>query len=304
MKRSDIRIRDPFILYENGVYYMYATSGERTISYFRSIDLDHWEEGSVLFEIPNDFWAFKDVWAGEVHRYKGKYYLFVSLLGKNGLRGTQIAVSDQPDGTFVPLVDRAVTPLDQSCIDGTLYVCNGKPFILYSHDWPDHYVEEAGAYVGEIYCAELTEDLRAMKEPAVRLFASDEVPISKVAPHKITWEGKPAMRYGSDAPFVQKLSDGSLFLTWSPYLNDHYVVLGAISKSGSVYGPWEHLGNPVFEDNGGHAMFFDDANGRKIMCIHAPERNLLERAHLYHMVETGGILQIDSELPISTSIVE
>ena len=142
MKRTDIRVRDPFIVLENGIYYMYATTGERTLSCYYSKDLVNWEEGKVVFEIPENFWAYKDVWAGEVHRYKGKFYLFVSLLGTNGLRGTQIAVSDKPDGRFVPLIDRAITPLDQSCIDGTLFVSDGKPFILYSHDWPDNYVEE------------------------------------------------------------------------------------------------------------------------------------------------------------------
>jgi hypothetical protein len=277
---------------------MYATTGETTLSYYTSTDLENWELGGIAFEIPDNFWAYKDVWAAEVHKYHKKFYLFVSLLGKNGLRGTQIAVSDTPNGTFVPLVDRAVTPLHQSCIDGTLFVCDGKPFIFYSHDWPDNYVEGKGAYVGEIYCAELTEDLTSIKGAPVRLFASDESPISRAAPDEIIWEGKETKRYGSDAPFVQRLANGTLCLTWSPYLNDHYVVLGAVSKSGSVYGPWEHLEKPLFEDNGGHAMFFDDAEGRRIMCIHAPERNMMERAHLYRMADTGDALEITHELPL------
>lgn len=298
MKRRDIRVRDPFILLEDNVYYMYASSGPVTLSYYRSFDLENWEEGEVVFQIPEDFWAYKDVWAGEVHKYKGKYYLFVSLLGKNGLRGTQIAVSDKPDGKFIPIADRAATPLDQSCIDGTLFVHNGKPYIIYSHDWPDNYIAEKNVYVGEIYCAELSENLESMKETPVRLFASDEIPISKENPHSIMWEGKPSIRYGSDAPFVQKLSDGTLYLTWSPYLADHYVVLGAVSKSGNIYGPWEHLEKPLFEDNGGHAMFFDDISGKKIMCLHAPERSTLERAHLYHVAEDGNILRIIDEISI------
>ena len=298
MKRADIRVRDPFILYEGGVYYMYATTGEKTLSCYLSRDLENWEDSKVVFEIPQDFWAYKDVWAGEVHKYKGKYYLFVSLLGKNGLRGTQIAVSDKPDGQFIPLVNRAVTPLDQSCIDGTLFVCDGKPYILYSHDWPDNYFEERNECVGEIWCSELSENLTEMKGDAIRLFASDEVPLSKSTPHNITWEGRQTKRYGSDAPFVQRLSNGVLYLTWSPYLEDHYVVLVAVSKSGNIFGPWEHVDRPLFEDNGGHAMFFDDANGRKIMCIHAPECPMKERAHLYHMLEDGNNLKIITELPI------
>ena len=27
LKREDIRVRDPFIVFEDGVYYMYATTG-------------------------------------------------------------------------------------------------------------------------------------------------------------------------------------------------------------------------------------------------------------------------------------
>ena len=45
-------------------------------------------------------------------------------------------------------------------------------------------------------------------------------------------------------------------------------------------------------------MFFDDANGRKIMSLHAPERNMMERAHLFHIAEDGGVLKIVNELPI------
>ena len=296
LKREDIRIRDPFIVFEDGVYYMYATTGATTYSYYHSRDLENFEEGGVAFEIPEDFWAYKDVWAGEVHKYKGKFYLFVSLLGKNGLRGTQICVSDSPRGKFVPLVPRAVTPLDQSCIDGTLYVHDGKPYIFYSHDWPDNYVEEKSAYVGELWAAELEEDLTAIKGEPWLVFGSDESLISKATPHHITWEGKKSMRYGSDAPFLQKLTDGSLLLTWSPYLQNNYVVLSVISKNGDIKGPWTHLPEPLFDQNGGHAMFFRDGEGRNIICLHAPEKNMLERAHLFEVAEIDGVMRIVKEI--------
>ena len=121
LKRSDIRVRDPYILYESGVYYMYTTSTTKELSCYKSTDLENWEEGGVIFEITDDSWACKDLWAPEVHKYKGRYYLFISILGKNGLRGTQIAACDSPCGRFIPLVNRPVTPIKQSCIDGTLF---------------------------------------------------------------------------------------------------------------------------------------------------------------------------------------
>lgn len=299
LKRRDIRVRDPFIVLDNGKYYLYATSGERTMSYYVSNDLENWEEGGIAFEIPENFWAYKDVWASEVHKYNGRFYLLVSLLGHNGLRGTQIAVSDTPRGPFVPIAPHAATPLDRSCIDASLFVSNGKPYIFYSLDWPDNFNEEKGAYVGSVWAVELTPDLKEEVGEPFCLFMSDESPISKATPDRTTvYEGKPVVRYGSDAPFVQTLSNGSLFLTWSPYLNGNYVVLGVVSESGDVRGPWKHLNEPIFDRNGGHAMFFTDKDGRKIMCIHAPERDMDERAHLFNMVERENKLEIIEELPI------
>ena len=297
LKRSEIRVRDPYVVLHEGTYYLYCTTGARTLSYYVSDDLEHWELGGTAFEIPDDSWAHKDVWAAEVHRYKGEFYLFVSLLGKNGLRGTQIARSSRPEGPFVPLVNGGVTPPERSCIDGTLYVDGaGVPYIVYSLDWPDNYVAEKNAYVGELWAARLTEDLSAMDGEPWRLFSSDESPISKATPHHITYDGKKTMRYGSDAPFLQHLSDGRLLLTWSPYLENNYVVLSVISQSGDLHGPWIHVDPPLFDRNGGHAMFFRDKQDRLIMSLHAPERHLQERANFFVMGEKDGNFVILEEL--------
>ena len=292
LKTEEIRVRDPFVVLYQDTYYLYATTGETACSCYKSKDLANWEEGNVVFEIPKDFWAYKDVWASEVHRYGGKFYLFVSLLGKNGLRGTQVAVADKPEGPFLPLTDRAVTPAGLSCIDGTLYVENGIPYIVYSHDWPDHYVQEKEAYVGEICAARLTPDLKEIAGRPWVLFSSDEAPISKETPHHIEYDGRKCVRYGSDGPFLHRFEDGRLVLIWSPYLENNYVVLGAVSESGSVTGSWRHMERPVYDRNGGHAMLFTDRNGVLIMALHAPERFGDERAGFYPVTLKEGQLQI------------
>lgn len=285
-KREDIRVRDPYILIEDGVYYMYATTGERTLSCYKSKDLENFEGPFSVFEISPDSWAYKDVWAAEVHRYGEGFYLFVSLLGKNGLRATQIAYSPTPDGPFVPIVDRGVTPIGQSCIDGTLYVDGeGVPYVVYSHDWPDNYDKEKQAYVGQICAAQLSKDLKETVGEPFLLFDSDASPISAATPHRIEWEGKNTARYGSDAPYLRELSNKKLFMSWSPYLDGNYVVLGAVSDSGDIRGPWRHLEEPIYDRNGGHAMLFDDLDGKLYMCIHAPEAYMLERAHIFELAE-------------------
>ncbi len=291
---SEIRIRDPFVVAHENTYYLYGTigedRGERSLYTYESQDLVHWDNKCTIFTLSEDGWAKGELWAPEVHRYNGKFYLFVSILGKNGLRGTQIAVCDTPNGTFLPLVDAPATPAGQSCIDGTLYVEDGVPYMVYSHDWPDCYYPEKGVYIGDICAIQLTPDLSASVGEPFLLFSSIEVPLSAVAPVTHPFEGKMVTRYGSDGPFLQTLSDGTLYLTWSPIPGGNYVVLGAVSESGKLRGPWRHLDTPLYDQHGGHAMFFTDFSGQRKMAIHAPERYPDERACLLDVTERDGIL--------------
>lgn len=278
MKREDIRIRDPYVVVCDGIYYMYKseyTAENKNIWVLTSRDLEEWGEPKLVYTLADDSWGKADLWAPEVHLYNGKYYMFLSLLGKNGLRGTEISVCDTPDGTFVPLTNRPITPDDRSCIDASLFVENGVPYIVYSADWPFNYVEERGCYIGAIWAVELTPDLHDRVGEPFCLFVSDE---AMNTPDSFEYEGKMITRYGSDAPFVQRLRDGRLLLTWSPMPGGNYVVLGAVSDS--IRGKWEHLKKPIFDKNGGHAMFFDGIDNKRYMCIHCPEKPPFERAVL------------------------
>lgn len=296
LKTQDIRIRDPYVVAANGHYYLYGTVEKQpddlSLYVFRSTDMENWEEPKVIFSIDQITWAEKELWAPEVHLYKGKYYLFVSIMGKHGKRGTQIAVCDTPDGSFTPVADKPGTPMERSCIDGTLYVEEGVPYMVYSADWPDNYDAERDCYIGHIRAVQLTDDLRDMVGEPFTLFASIDCPISAAAPAHTNLNGTKVIRYGSDAPFVQKLSDGTLLLTWSPYTAGNYIVLAAVSKSGKINGKWEHLPAPVFDDNGGHAMFFNDLHGNRKMCIHWPECPPNERAHILDVVEQNGTIKV------------
>ena len=293
MKREDIRIRDPYIIAKDGIYYLYSSTCSAdgtTVEVYRSRDLEEWEAPTVVYRLSTDTWKKQDLWAPEVHEYCGRYYLFVSILGKNGLRGTEISVSDTPDGLFEPIADRPATPTDQSCIDGTLFVENGTPYIVYSHDWPDHYVAEREAYVGQICAVELSRDLREPVGEPFLLFDSTDVPYSAREGSPTRYNGEMLIRYGSDAPFINRLKNGTLFLTWSPIPGNNYVVLGAVADS--IRGPWTHIDTPLFDDNGGHAMFFTDFDGSKKMCIHQPEKWKLERARILPIEERDGELRV------------
>lgn len=296
LKRNDIRIRDPFILRDGPDYYLYGTTtdamSESRLSVFRSRDLEEFSDPKIVFTPDADSWALRELWAPEVHRYGGRFYLFVSILGKSGRRGVQIAVSDAPDGVFTPIAGHPATPSENSCIDGTLYTENGMPYIVYSLDWPFNYLEKEGVYSGEIWAMALTADLREPVGRPFRLFRSMDAPCSAGKPNVCQWQGKRAVRYGSDAPFLHRLQNGKLLLLWSPYPVDTYVVCSAVSDSGSILGAFRHRETPVFDGNGGHPMLFTDSDGGLRMALHLPERWNEERAVFLRVRETEDSLEV------------
>ena len=76
-KTEEIRIRDPFVVVHDGFYYLYGTIGEphaRELYVHKSADLENWEEPSVIYTLSDDSWAKGQLWAPEVHIYKGRFY--------------------------------------------------------------------------------------------------------------------------------------------------------------------------------------------------------------------------------------
>ncbi len=286
---SDIRIRDPFVLLHDGVYYLYGTIGEpkaRELYVHTSRDLATWEGPFTVYTLREDSWATGELWAPEVHAYRGRYYLFLSLLGRDGYRATEISVADSPMGPFLPLTNAPATPTGMSCIDGTLYVEDGVPYIVYSHDWPDRYDEAEGAYIGAIGAQALSEDLMTPVGEPFLLFDSKEAPLSGKHPTHCRWGGRDIVRYGSDAPFLSRREDGRVLLLWSPIPDGNYVVLGAVADS--IRGPWRHLDAPIFDKDGGHPMLFTDAEGVERLALHQPNTYWQEHPAFLRFCEENG----------------
>ena len=83
LKKEEIRIRDPFIYTdrENNCYYMYGTTAlvenkivaKNTFSVYKTQDLENFEEPKIIIDGDKcGFWADRDFWAPELHKYNGK----------------------------------------------------------------------------------------------------------------------------------------------------------------------------------------------------------------------------------------
>lgn len=273
MKLSDINIRDPFVLKYNGKYYMYGTRGANTwerveksklgFDVYVSEDLENWSEPKPIFEYYEGFWGTTQYWAPEVHFYNGKFYMLATFAGEECHRGTAIFVCDTPDGNFKEHSNGAVTPKDWECLDGTLYVEDGEPYMVFCHEWT-----QIGN--GTVCAIKLSQDLkRAVSEPMLLWCAGD-------ASWKRDWNGNES--YVTDGPFLVKKGD-RLISIWSSFTGENRDYCEAIARSsnGKINGQWSIDDNLVYKKDGGHGMIFTDYNNETYFVFHAPNDTPNER---------------------------
>lgn len=287
MKFCDIHIRDPFILADDGKYYLYGSRGEETwsgkcsgLDVYVSSDLKIWSEAFEAFTPPENFWSDMDFWAPEVHKYNNEYYMFVSFKSHNRCRGTQILKASSPLGPFVVHSDGPVTPDDWECLDGTLYIENDVPYIVFCHEWTQ--IDN-----GEICAMELSKDLRkAVSSPKILFHASEP-----------SWsDGYRPGKYVTDGPFMYRTQSGRLLMIWSSFSKKQYCEAISYSDNGSISGNWIHDDRLLFEKDGGHGMLFRSFDGELMFILHMPNKSPYERPCLFKVIEKDNTLFIVDQI--------
>lgn len=285
---TDICIRDPFVLPWQGRYYLYAAQYP-TFVVRTSTDLTNWSEPRVIFERPADFWSDRDFWAPECHAYTDpasgvtRFYLFASFKAEGSCRGTQILCADAPDGRFVPLTDEPVTPRDWECLDGTLWLENGRPYMVFCHEWL-----QVGD--GEICAMPLSDDLtRAVGAPVVLFRASAPEWVRPV---------RAKTDFVTDGPFLYRTVTGELLMLWSTFGEGGYAETVARSSDGTLHGTWIQEKTPLMAENGGHGMLFTAFDGTLYLVLHAPNSpGGAERARYFPITDCGDHLALAERAP-------
>ncbi|MBE5804823.1 MAG: glycoside hydrolase [Clostridiales bacterium] len=284
MKRTDINIRDPYVLVHGGRYYLYGTRGETCwgpasgFDVYVSGDLEEWSGPHEVFRNDGSFWADRNYWAPEVHLYRGAFYMFASFKRDGLRRGTAILRSDSPMGPFRPHSGGCVTPAEWECLDGTLYLSpEGTPYMVFCHEWV-----QAGD--GEICAMRLTDDLRAPAGEPWLLFRASEASWCKVMRHSSGVEG-----CVTDGPFFWRTENGTLLCLWASFSQGGYTEAVAVSDNGGITGRFTQA-EPLFMDDGGHGMVFRALDGQLYLTLHSPNEHLLERPHFHPIEEKNGTL--------------
>jgi GH43 family beta-xylosidase len=302
---NDLRIRDPFIFADEKTktYYLYrqiangrgdSVQGVRGVEVYQSKNLKIWTGPQIVYQQPDNFWANAQVWAPEVHFYQGKYYLLVtfstnrSINGNGGpwlpARGTQILISDSPIGPFKAFENKAHTPSDWSSLDGTLWVEDNIPWMVFCHEWTQ-------ITDGAVELLQLQPDLSGPVGSPQLLFHASEAPWSK----NLKDLGFDANGLVTDGPFLYRTKTGKLLMIWSSFGSSDYAVGIAESTTGKVIGPWKQHEKPLFKADGGHAMIFKTFSGQLMLCFHQPNKRGPERMKLFRLNDVGHTLRINSD---------
>jgi hypothetical protein len=308
--RSQIRIRDPFVLPDRDarVYYVYGstnrglspTDARKEVVVYRTADLENWGEPITAWAVPSTHWGRETVWAPEVHRHNGRYYLFVTLTSRDPLptppgrppnvrRGTEILVADRPEGPFQPIGNGSQTPHDWMALDGTLAIEDGVPYMVFAREWIQ--VED-----GTIELMPLAPDLARAAGAPTTLFRASDAPWTRCRGDLgELFQGRRYHASVTDGSWLHRTKTGALIMLWSSYGPAKYAVGQARSSSGRLAGPWVHEAQPLWSDDGGHPMLFRTFDDRLVMAIHQPNRRV-ERARFFEMDDSGDLLRIVREI--------
>lgn len=282
MINHDINIRDPFVVFESGVYYLYGTRakdfGIRVGGFdvYTSTDLENWSEPVECFNSIKYGLNREVNWAPEVHKYNGSFYMFATFTMENGKRGTYILKSDNPMGPFEPHSNGAVTPEDWMSLDGTLYISrDNKPHIVFCH-------EHCQIVDGTICYTQLSDDLTHTVGDVVTLFSASSP----------TWADKKSAgeSYVTDGPFLYRTKTGELIMIWSTFIEHKYAECMVRFVGGEIGIDFDHL-DPLIKNDGGHGMIFKK-DGELMLTYHTPNKSLEERPAFKKLIDKGSHFEL------------
>jgi GH43 family beta-xylosidase len=296
-KRTELRARDACVYPnpETQEYIMYFASRgpnrRAAVAAYTSKDLENWTGPTFVFERPEEWWADRGIWAPEMHAYNGKFYLFLTFDSSHEFpeqwrdwrprvkRASQVLVSDSPMGPSVSFANKPTLPEDMMTLDGTLFVEDGVPYMVFCHEWVQ--IKD-----GTVDYIQLTPDLSATVGDPTRLFHGSDAPWSKRSD-----------QYGchvTDGPWFHRTKSGKLLMLWSSFTANGYAIGIATSDSGKLAGPWQQSPTPLYDADGGHPMLFRRFDGQLMLAFHSPNDSPLVREHFLEINEVGDTLVLAS----------
>lgn len=209
-------IGDPFVLKDEGTYYMYATSIPDIGFYvWQSDNLVDWSEPQIAYDILNqkEGWAVGDFWAPEVFKQDDAYYMTYSARNRDDSLRIAIAKSDSPLGPFIDQNNDLVKEAG-SYIDGHIFKDDdGQAYLYYSKDNYENIID--GKHVSQILVQKLSDDLLSLEGEAKTILSPEQA-----------WEHPEWDYQWNEGPFMLKHKDEYYLMYSAGFYGDETYAIG------------------------------------------------------------------------------
>jgi GH43 family beta-xylosidase len=261
---------DPWVLEWQGVYYYTATTG-RNLTLWKThnmADLAHAEKKVVWTPEPGHAWS-KDIWAPEIHRWNGKWYMyFAADAGANETHRIFVVENSNEDpmqGEWV-LKGKVADATDRWAIDASIFEAAGKHYMIWS-GWK-------GAENGEqdIFIARMKNPWTLDSERSL------------IAAPTYAWEKKgdlPKLHININEGPEALLHGRKIFIVYSAsacWEDDYALGMIEAGTHSNLLDPksWKKTDHAVFQKDAqagvygtGHNGFFKSQDGRDWIIYHA-----------------------------------
>lgn len=301
-----VQLGDPYVLYAQGMYYLYGTGGgaDKGFAAYSSKDLVNWKsEGQVYFHDNKNGWSDPNAswggayWAPEVYQVQGKYYLFYSAQWQeNPTKEVEnfrigVAVAQKPTGPFIDLANKPIFDPGYPVIDANVFFdSDGKAYLYYSRAAYQHPVESQVADLARkkgwykeieeswVYGVELKADFSGVIGRPVLLLRP---PVS-LTDKQAEWESRSVTarevnrRWTEGSVTFKKEDTYYMMYSANHFGGEHYAI--GYATSSSPLGPYKKAANnPVLQKNTdqggsvtgtGHNSIAYSLDGREMFCVY------------------------------------
>ena len=294
---------DPYIYADQDTKTYYLTGSGGVI--YKSKDLKNWTGPYGAYDTKGTWMEnIKFVAAAEIHKVNGKYY-YAASFGSSELvdvvprrynitrHQTMILESENPDGPYKlknadPNYD--YLPHNWDIIDGTIYVEDGQPYMVFSHEWMQ-------TIDGTMEYVKLSPDLSKTISESKVLFRASESPLA------LEMVGNGEMTYGlkipgwvTDGPEMFRTKTGKLGMLWASWGAKRYLECVAYSESGTIDGPWIQADKPLIGNNSGHGMMFTSFEGKRLFIVHHAEGDGPRKPQIWEIDDSGDRLVLGKRI--------
>ncbi len=258
-------IGDPYLVTENGKYYVTATGDGKGYDIYSSTDLSDWtREGRIFSSSSREGWVRSSLWQPQiVIGSDGKYYLYYCGNNDDNSLRIGVAVADTITGPYTDALDHPLLEVDYATIDPNLFVDeDGSMYLYFSRDCSENTVN--GYHTSQLHVIEL--DSYTSVKPGSE-------PILVATPDQ-DWELKNGDWRWNEGPDIIK-RDGRYYLFYSGgcYADATYSIGYAVSDS--PLGPFEkYEHNPIIASTDdvsgpGNNSYFHTLDGKELYtCYH------------------------------------